>query len=356
MNETPSIAAGDRISGRLTFPVEGMTCASCSARVEKVLGKVPGVKAASVNIATEKATVEGEVTWGALAAAVERAGYKAVPPPRAKPTAGPVADRPGSLPLLRRRLIVSAVLTAPVFTLAMLDVMGPVSGGVQWVLTSVVLFWAGWDFFRIAVRLARTGAANMDTLIAMGTGAAYLYSVYALWTGGMLYFETAGVVVTLILLGRFLEERAKVRAGDAVRKLIGLRPRTATVLRGSSEIEVPVEDVAVGDRVVVRPGDRIPVDGVVVEGRSAVDESMITGESMPVTRGVGEAVIGATVNSTGRLLVEASRVGADTALAGIVRMVEEAQGSKAPIQRLADEVAGRFVPASAPRPRGPAVL
>lgn len=356
------------IAGRITFPVEGMTCASCSTRVEKVLGKVPGVRSATVNIATEKATVEGDVAWSTLADAVERAGYKAVDPRRKARTVtadaghpapggipqGPVtpvaAGTPGVAPerehlqVVRRKLIGAAVLTAPVFVLAMADVMGPVSGGVQLVLTTLVLGWAGRDFYRVAWKLARTGSANMDTLIAIGTGAAYVYSLYALATGGMLYFETAGVVVTLILLGKFLEERAKTRAGDAVRKLAGLRPRTALVQRDGVEIEVQVEDVRVGDRVIVKPGERIPVDGRVVEGRSSVDESMITGEGLPVSREVGDTVIGATVNKNGRLLVEASRVGADTALAEIIRMVEDAQGSKAPIQRLADEVAGRFVP------------
>lgn len=344
------------IPGKITFPVEGMTCASCAARIEKVVGRVPGVTAAGVNIATAKATVEGAVSYGDIFAAVERAGYKAIDPrPRVSP-AGKLAERPdeirvreqGHLRELKRKLIVASVLTAPVLTIAMFDLMFPGAALVQFVLTTPVVFWAGREFFRVAWKLARGGSANMDTLIAIGTGAAYAYSVYALFFMGAaamaLYFETAGVIVTLILLGKYLEDRAKTQANDAIRKLAGLQPRTATVIRDGVEMEIGVEGVLVGDLVVVRPGERIPVDGVVREGHSAVDESMITGESLAVLRGPNDPVIGATVNRNGRLIVEATRVGADTALAQIMRMVEDAQGSKAPIQRLADEVSGRFVP------------
>jgi Cu+-exporting ATPase len=363
----PAATLDEPIAGRVTFPVEGMTCASCAGRIEKVLARVPGVTSAAVNQATAKATVEGAATWGQLFAAVEKAGYKAVDPrpapsgrralrvERAGHTPAPQAaqERPddpgarerGRLQVLRRKTIVACVLTAPVLVIAMFDLMFPGAALVQWWLTTAVVFWAGREFFRVAWKLARGGSANMDTLIAMGTGAAYAYSVYALVTGGMmLYFETAGVIVTLILLGKYLEDRAKAQAGDAIRRLAGLQPRTATVLRGGAEQEIPVEEVRLGDHVVVRPGERIPVDGLVREGSSAVDESMITGESLAVMRAAGDAVIGATVNRNGRLLVEATRVGAETALARIIRMVEDAQGSKAAIQRLADEVSGRFVP------------
>ncbi len=357
MAALPSPSLPGRVNGDLTFAVDGMTCASCSARVEKVLGKLPGVDSAVVNIATGKATIHADAAWADIAAAVERAGYVAVPPvPEPAPgavTSGAPAPAPVDvgaqesehLGRTRKRLLVAAVLSAPVFVLGMLDVMGLPSALVQLALTTVVLAWAGQDFYRVAWRLARSGSANMDTLIAIGTGAAYGYSVYATVVGEMLYFETASVVVTLILLGRFLEERAKARAGDAVRKLAGLRPPTARVVRGGVEQDVAVGLVVVGDHVVVRPGERVPVDGRVLEGSSALDESMITGESLPVTRGPGDVVIGATMNRNGRLLVEATRVGSDSALAGIIRMVEDAQGSKAPIQRFADKVAGRFVPA-----------
>ena len=417
LEATPSL--DERIPGKATFPVEGMTCASCAARIEKVLEKVPGVRSAGVNLATAKATVEGESTWGELFAAVEKAGYKAVdprPPPSHARTfrvegmtcascamrvenalkavpgidsavvnianhkatvkgsgsdaaliasvqrAGyglfpqALVERPDEVRLreqdhlrvLRRKLIGAAILTAPVLAIAMFDLMFPGAALVQFVLTTPVVFWAGREFFRVAWKLGRGGSANMDTLIAIGTGAAYAYSVYTLFFMGgaamALYFETAGVIVTLILLGKYLEDRAKTQANDAIRKLAGLQPRTATVIRDGFEHEIPVEEVLVGDLVVVRPGERIPVDGSVREGNSAVDESMITGESLAVLRGPGDPVIGATVNRNGRLIVVATRVGADTALAQIIRMVEDAQGSKAPIQRLADEVSGRFVP------------
>jgi Cu+-exporting ATPase len=356
-------ALDERIPGKVTLPVEGMTCASCAQRIEKVLARVPGVGSAAVNLATAKATVEGEATWGDLFAAVEKAGYKAVDP-RPAPTRGRTfraegmtcamrVERPDEVRLreqdhlqkLERTLIGAALLTAPVLAIAMFDLMFPGAAIVQLVLTTPVVFWAGRAFFRVAWKLARGGSANMDTLIAIGTGAAFAYSVFELVTGGtMFYFEVAGVIVTLILLGRYLEDRAKTQANDAIRKLAGLQPRTATVIRDGFEHEIPVEEVLVGDLVVVRPGERVPVDGRVREGDSAVDESMITGESLAVLRGPGDPVIGATVNRNGRLLIDATRVGADTALAQIIRMVEDAQGTKAPIQRLADEVSGRFVP------------
>ncbi len=360
--QDPMPSLDDHIPNKVTFAVEGMTCASCAARIEKVLGKLPTVRSAVVNIATAKATVEGDATWGELFAAVEKAGYKAIDPrPTLSESRGLAGSRPDDVRVreqdhlrdLKRKLIVASVLTAPVLAIAMLDLMFPGAALVQFVLTTPVVFWAGREFFRIAWRLARNRSANMDTLIAIGTGAAYAYSVYALFfmgnkllaAAGMgLYFETAGVIVTLILLGKYLEDRAKTQANDAIRKLAGLQPRTATVIRDGVEREIPVEAVIVGDRVLVRPGERIPVDGLVREGSSAVDESMITGESLAVMREPGDVVIGATVNRNGRLVVEATRVGADTALAQIIRMVEDAQGSKAAIQRLADEVSGRFVP------------
>ena len=331
-----------------TFPVEGMTCASCSTRVERVLGRLPGVRAAQVNLANGRATVEGKVDWASIQAAVEKAGYKAVrPAPQGVPAAagGAAADPDPGLAARRRRLLLAAGLTVPVLVIAMLDLHFPGSGWVQLALSTPVVLWAGADFFRVAARLARRGSANMDTLIAIGTGAAWAYSVWALLAGeACFYFETGSVVVTLILLGKYLEDRAKRRAGAAIRELAGLRPKTARVLAHGEEMEVPVDRVGVGDVVVVRPGERIAVDGRVQAGESTVDESMITGESVPVDRGPGTEVVGGTLNGNGRLIVVATRVGADTALAGIVRMVDEAQGSRAPIQRLADEVAGRFVP------------
>jgi Cu+-exporting ATPase len=328
------------------FRVEGMTCASCAQRVENALKSVPGVEDAVVNLATHKAVVRGAATTPQLQDAVADAGYELhVVAPSERPE--DVREREQAhLRSLRTRLVAAAVLSAPVLVISMFDLAFPGARVVQFVLTTPVVFWAGREFFRVAWKLARGGTANMDTLIAIGTGAAYAYSLYELATGGMnLYFEVAAIIITLILLGKYLEDRAKTQANDAIRKLAGLQPRTARVLRDGAEIDVPIEEVLVGDHVVVRPGERIPVDGLVLRGNSAVDESMITGESLPVLRGPGEKVLGATVNRNGHLVVEATAVGEDTALAHIIRMVEDAQGSKAPIQRLADQVSARFVPA-----------
>lgn len=328
-----------------------MTCASCAIRVEKVLAKVPGVDSAVVNIATARATVTGAAAWEKLASAVERAGYLAVPPrPKAARPEDPHVREQAHLQALKRRLVIAALLTVPLFVIAMLELMFPGAPFVQLALATPVVFWAGGPFFVTAVKLARSGSANMDTLIAMGSGSAWAYSVYGLATGAMhFYFETAAVIVTLILLGKVLEDRARTQANDAIRQLAQLQPLTAVVQRGEgdevTEHEIPIDAVAVGDRVVVRPGERVPVDGVIRAGTSSLDESMITGESMPTSRGPGDPVIGATVNQNGRLVIDVSRVGDDTALAQIVRMVEDAQGSKSKIQRLADEVAGKFVPA-----------
>jgi Cu+-exporting ATPase len=329
-----------------TFRVEGMTCASCATRVEAALQRVPGVTSAVVNLATHKATVKGDARNDLLLAAVDDAGY-ALHPIALVEQPGEVREREQAhLQSLLRELVGAAVLSAPVLAISMLDLAFPGARVLQLVLTTPVVFWAGRAFFVVAYKLARGGSANMDTLIAIGTGAAYGYSVYELAIGGMnLYFETAAIIVTLILLGKYLEDRAKTQANDAIRKLAGLQPRTARLLRDGGEVDVPVEEVLVGDQVIVRPGERIPVDGTVVRGNSAVDESMITGESLPVLRVPGDPVLGATVNRNGHLVLSATRVGEDTALAGIIRMVEEAQGSKAPIQRMADAVSARFVPA-----------
>ncbi len=333
------------LDGR-TFRVEGMTCASCAVRVEAALAGVPGVQSAVVNLATHKATVRGDAADPALIEAVDAAGYVLQPIARVERPEEVRQREQLHLKGLLRRLIGAAVLTAPVLAIAMLDLTFPGARLVQLALTTPVVFWAGREFFVVAFKLARGRTANMDTLIAIGTGAAYAYSVFELATGGMnLYFEVAAVIVTLILLGKYLEDRAKTQANDAIRKLAGLQPRTALVLRGGVEVDVPVEEVLVGELVVVKPGERIPIDGVVSRGSSSVDESMITGESLPVLRGAGDAVLGATVNRNGHLVIEATRVGEDTALAGIIRMVEDAQGSKAPIQRMADAVSARFVPA-----------
>jgi Cu+-exporting ATPase len=347
---------------RVTLPISGMSCASCVENVERALRQAGGVLAASVNLATERATVEyvpGVATLEILRRAVRDAGYE----PLAVEDA--VVDREAErrareLAALRLRLVGATVLAVPILWGSLphmgLNLWAPAllhDWVVQFLLATPVQFWAGWRFYRGMWAALRHGTADMNTLIAVGTSAAYLYSAaatFAPWwfTGGGLapavYYETAAIIIVFILLGRFLEALAKGRTSDAIHRLMGLRPQTARVVREGAEREVPVDEVVVGDVVVVRPGEKIPADGVVLDGTSAVDESMITGESMPVDKAPGAEVIGATINRTGAFRFRATRVGRDTALAQIIRLVEDAQGSKAPIQRLADRVAAYFVP------------
>ena len=340
-----------------TLGITGMTCASCVGRVEKALKKVPGVLNASVNLATEKATVEylaGEAETKDFARAVEGAGYGAV---REEEEAEAEDSHEREYKKLRGRFLVAAVLTALILIGSLPHMLGFMPfAPVGWLnlgllaLATPVQFWAGWRFYRGAWSALKHGSANMNTLVAVGTSAAYVYSAVATLAPGLfagragVYFDTSAVIITLILLGRLLEARARGRTNEAIKKLAGLRARTARVVRGGEEADVPVEDVRVGDVVVVRPGEKVPVDGRVVSGESAVDESMITGESIPVTKRIGDEVIGATINASGSFRFEATKVGNDTALSQIIRMVEEAQGSKAPIQRLADRISGVFVP------------
>ena len=339
-------------SKKSIFPVVGMSCASCVARVEQALSSVPGVISASVNLASEKATVEyaGGTDIARLRRAVEDAGYKLGL--EAQTLADVIAAAQQELRGIRNRFIFAAILAALVMAL----MWAPEFAGkpyLLWALATPVLFWAGWRFYRGAWGALRHKTADMNTLIAVGTSAAYFYSLAAvlfptLFTiGGIepsLYFDTSAMIIALILLGRFLEARAKGQTSEAIKKLIGLKPKTALVIRDGKEREILVDDVQLGDLVLVRPGERVPVDGIVRQGYSSIDESMITGESMPVEKKVGDRVIGGTINKTGSFQFEATRVGKDTTLARIIRLVEEAQGSKAPIQRLADVVASYFVP------------
>jgi P-type Cu+ transporter len=342
---------------KISLPVSGMTCAACARRVEKALSGTAGVRAANVNLATEKATVEydsASVGLGELVGAVEGAGYGVV-----REEEAPVEDaRAREYERLRGRFVVAAVLTALILIGSlphMFGVMLPIPTG--WLnlglllLATPVQFWAGWRFYRGAWGSLRHGAADMNTLVAVGTSAAYLYSAVAtlapqLFAAGRadVYFDTSALIITLILLGRLLEARARGRTGAAIKKLAGLQAKTARVVRRGEEMDVPLESVEVGDIVVVRPGEKVPVDGRVLAGESAVDEAMITGEPMPVVKRAGDEVIGATLNTTGSFRFEATKVGKDTALSQIIKMVEEAQGSKAPIQRLADRISGVFVP------------
>ena len=318
--------------------LEGMTCAACAARIERSLNKLEGVEA-TVNYATEKAAVsydDGRVVFGDLVRAVEEAGYRAS-----------LTRTEGAGSRLGLRLAVAAGLTVPLALVAMVPPFR--FDGWEWLalaLTTPVWAWAGWPFHRAALANLRHGAATMDTLISLGTTAAFVWSLAALLAleDAEVYFEVAGVVTTLILLGRWLEVRARRRSGAALRALLELGAKEARVLRDGVEVAVPVEELAVGDVFVVRPGEKLAADGVVLEGRSAVDQSMLTGEPMPVDVGPGDEVAGATVNASGRLVVRAARVGAETALAQIARLVADAQAGKAPIQRLADRVSGVFVP------------
>ncbi|GGQ99481.1 hypothetical protein GCM10010195_64290 [Kitasatospora griseola] len=361
----PAAPAGPR--ERVELAIGGMTCASCAARIEKKLNRIDGVEA-SVNFATEKARVDfgPGVTVADLIAGVEKTGYTAeLPPPPAPEPETPASEAPRDP--LRDRLLISAVLSLPVVLLSMVPALQ--FDNWQWLafaLTGPVVVYGGLPFHRAAWTNARHGAATMDTLVSLGTLAAFGWSVWALFWGqagmpGMrhsfsftvdrtgasstLYLETAAAVTTLILLGRWLEARSKRRAGAALHALLDLGAKDVAVLRDGRETRVPVDRLAVGDRFVVRPGEKIATDGTVVEGSSAVDASMLTGESVPVEVAVGDPVTGATVNAGGRLVVEATRVGADTRLARMAKLVEDAQNGKAAAQRLADRISAVFVPA-----------
>jgi Cu+-exporting ATPase len=335
------------------FPVRGMTCASCVARVEEALKSIPGVVSVAVNLASEKATVEylDSVEVADLRRAVRDAGYELGEETETLEDVTTAAQR--ETDKLRNRFVLAIVLGAVIMTLSFL----PGFTGkpyLLWALATPVQFWAGWRFYRGFWGALKHRTADMNTLIAVGTSAAYFYSVVAvlfpsaLTIAGMapeLYFDTSAMIIALILLGRFLEARARGQTSAAIKRLIGLQPETALVIREGREMEIQVDEVQVGDLILVRPGERVPVDGVIRQGSPAIDESMVTGESLPVEKKEGDDVIGATINKTGSFQFEAIRIGKDTTLARIVRLVEEAQGSKAPIQRLADIIASFFVPA-----------
>ena len=347
----PRAAASDASSASVDLAIEGMTCAACATRIEKVLNRLPGVTA-NVNFATEKARVRyapDAADVDRLTAAVRKAGYGARIA-EADNRESERARRRDDYLAERRQFIAAAVLTAPF----MVQMVAMLAGAhheflppwLQLALATPVQFWIGRRFYVGAWHALRGGGANMDVLIALGTGIAYLYSagVALLGLPLHLYFEASAGIVTFILLGKLLEARAKARTTAAIEELIKLQPQTARVERDGTLVEVPVAEMRVGDVFVVKPGDSVPVDGVVLDGASGIDEAMLTGESLPVAKAAGAAVYAATVNTTGMLRCRATGIGADTALAAIIRLVEEAQGSKAPIQRLADRVSGVFVP------------
>ncbi len=334
------------------FPVRGMTCAMCVGRVEEALKSVPGVISANVNLGSEKATVEysEDTAVAELKKAVREAGYELGDETEKLEDVTAASRR--EIKSVRNRFIVAVLLAAVIMLLMWLpDFSG--KPFVLWGLATPVQFWAGLRFYRGAWGALKHRTADMNTLVAVGTSAAYFYSVVAVlfpdvFSGSrvmaMLYFDTSAMIIALILLGRYLESRARGQTSEAIKKLIGLNPNTARVVREGKEQEIAVDDVVVGDIVIVRPGEKIPVDGTITEGLSSIDESMITGESIPVDKDTGSEVIGASINRTGSFRFQATRIGRDTTLARIVKLVEEAQGSKAPIQRLADIIAGYFVP------------
>ncbi|HCV43432.1 MAG TPA: heavy metal translocating P-type ATPase, partial [Bacteroidetes bacterium] len=362
MNETGYIQT-------LSLPVEGMTCASCVARVEKALKKVDGVQKAAVNLATEKATIvfdPSHVNITQLKKAVDDAGYSlVVQESKASTSFGEESSsKDTAYRLLRKEFVFSLALTVPIMALSMLSMFESYA---EWspltmedtnkfllLLATPVMFVSGRRFFVGFWKTVKHLTADMNTLVAVGTGSAFLYSTVAVffpdWLGhaghiGHVYFDTSATIITLILLGKLLEATAKSRASDAIKTLLRLQPKTACVIRDGSERSISLEEVTVDDVLVIRPGERIPVDGVIMKGSTTLDESMITGESLPVEKKVGDRVVGGTMNKNGSIEFRATAVGKHTVLAQIIKLVEDAQGSKAPIQNLADKIAAVFVPA-----------
>ncbi|MDK2903163.1 MAG: P-type Cu+ transporter [Clostridiales bacterium] len=345
-------AGYDVITDKVQLRLKGMSCAACAAAIEKALNRLDGVYHASVNFAAEKATVEYDssmVSVRNMIKAVEDAGYEAE---RADEVSSDRerAEREKEIRDRKRMLILSVVLSAPLVLNMILEVFNVhvslfMNPWFQFILATPVQFIVGATYYKGAYHALKGRSANMDVLVAMGTTVAYAYSIFTgFFIGGDMYFEASAVIITLITLGKLLEAIAKGRTSEAIKKLIGLQAKTARVIRDGQEMDIPVEDVEVGDIIVVRPGEKVPVDGVIIEGNSSLDESMLTGESMPVDKKAGDEVIGATINKYGTFKFKATKVGRDTVLAQIIKMVEEAQGSKAPIQRLADQISGIFVP------------
>ncbi|MCF7966861.1 MAG: heavy metal translocating P-type ATPase [Methylobacter tundripaludum] len=325
--------------------VEGMTCASCALLIEMVLKRDHRIKQASVNFGTSTLTVHGQLAKDDVSAKVATLGYQTYAMDTLSQRKKLIEKEQQRIVVAKRRFIWSAVLSFPVVVVGM---SMPTSRWLHWMqfaLTTPVVFWSGWTFFTKAWRLAKQRTANMDSLIALGVGSAYGYSLPALFRrSGHIYFEAGAAIITFVLLGRFLEERAKGKAGEAIRKLVDLQPQTATLIRDGQEIVIAVDDCAIDDVLLVRPGEKIPTDGIVIHGVSTVDEAMVTGESLPVVKDVGHQVIGGCVNGNGALRIRVTAVGMDTVLAGIVHMVDQAQATKLPIQKQVDKISAVFVP------------
>lgn len=354
----------------VTIPIAGMTCAACASRIEKVVGKLDGVTKASVNLATEKATVEYDpqkVKIAIIKQSIDKIGYKALDIEKKITVDEDKLRKEREIRTLWRKLKVSAIFAIPLLYLAMgsmiwwlpfpipgfLDSMQyPLTYALTQILLVIPIIIAGYKFYTVGFKALIQRSPNMDSLIAIGTSAAILYSFYSTYEiiignfGAVdgLYFETAGVIITLILLGKSLEAVSKGKTSEAIKKLMGLAPKTAMVLFDGKEIETPIDEVEIGDVILVKPGEKIPVDGVVTDGNTAIDESMLTGESMPIDKSVGDKVFAASINKNGLIQFKATKVGGDTALAQIIKLVEDAQGSKAPIAQMADIVSGYFVP------------
>jgi len=343
------------------YPIKGMHCASCVRVIEKSLIKTPGVENAVVNLATEKATVtydQNVCKEENISSAVEKVGYKLVTDENAISEDQQSLEKAKELKKLRNKVAVSLFLGGLILWGSFPGLMNFApeilkNFWVQLLLATPVQFWAGWDFYRATIPALKHRTANMDTLVALGTTVAYFYSVFITFSPSIImdlgmeampYFDVATIVIGLILLGRYLEAQAKGQTSEAIKKLIGMQAKTARVLRDGKEVDLSIEQVAIGDVIRVRPGEKIPVDGILLEGESSVDESMITGESIPVEKQKGDTVVGATINKTGTFTYKASKIGQDTMLAQIIKLVQEAQGSKAPIQRIADTISSYFVP------------
>jgi Cu+-exporting ATPase len=322
----------------LTVEITGMSCASCAKKIEDAIGNTNGVSESIVNFATRKATVTGRAPAEEIYKIIEGLGYGIVKEETPAVSEKEIAQSEW------KKFLISTILSVPVFTISMFMIHFRFSDLTQFILTTAVIFWPGIVFFKNALKQVRHWSIGMDSLIALGAGTAYGFSVITLIRGGSgLYFESASIIITLILLGRFFETKAKGKAGEAIRKLMDLQPRMARVIRDGTEKEVPVIDVRVGERLAIRPGEKIPVDGVIIEGWTSIDESMLTGESMHLNKEEGDKVFGGTVNTTGLIYVTAENIGANTVLAHIAKLVANAQGSRAPVQRLADKVSGVFV-------------
>lgn len=350
---------------KIELAITGMSCSSCVAKIEKSLNQLSGVISARVNFASEVATVEiaqGELTSTDLVQCIEALGYDVKVAGSDLTAADEQQDRATVFKELRRKFLIGLCLIVPIFILVhwqnlRLDNWLPLSKQnnflLQFIIQTPIQFWIGWQFYRGAWKALKNLTSDMNTLIAIGTSAAYMYSALVTFFPALfaaeglvseVYYDTAGVIIVLIILGRLLETRAKHQTSEAIKKLMELQAKTARVIRSGQEVEVPIEDVVLNDIVIVRPGEKIPVDGVILEGRSAIDESMVTGESIPAEKQAGDEVIGVTINKTGSFRFKATKVGKDTMLAQIIRMVQEAQGSKPPIARLADIISAYFVP------------